>query len=200
MMEWLMNLDQNMLFWIQNHLVSSAFNPYMIALSKMGNAGIIWGVLGIALLTVKKYRGAGIAVILALAISLVLGNGVLKPLAARLRPCITYPWIPVLIPLPTDYSFPSGHTFASFAAAAAIFCRSRQLGTAALLLATGIGFSRMYLFVHYPSDVLAGALLGTVSGIAAYRLSGYLAISRPWQKVLLNSAIAAHRNDEIIKQ
>jgi undecaprenyl-diphosphatase len=172
----------------------------MIVLSKMGNAGAVWVVSGIALLSVKKYRWAGLAVLLALAISLVFGNGILKPLAARLRPCITYPWMPmsISVPLATDYSFPSGHTFGSFAAAAAIFSQSKRLGAAALLLATGIGFSRMYLFVHYPSDVLAGALFGTMSGIVAYRMSCYLAISRPMQEVFLKSATSAHK-DEVVK-
>lgn len=184
-MEWFMVLDQNILFWIQHHLVTNAFNPYMLALSKMGNVGIVWIALGMALLSVKKYRWAGVAVILALAISLIVGNGILKPLVARLRPCIIYPWMPMAIsaPLPTDYSFPSGHTFGSFAAAVAIFCQSKRWGTAALLLAAGIGFSRIYLFVHYPSDVLAGVLLGTISGIVAYRMSRYLSISRPWRKI-----------------
>lgn len=198
-MEWLTTLDQNILFWIQNHLVSNVFTPYMIALSKMGNVGIVWIVSGIALLSVKKYRWTGVAVMLALAISLVLGNDILKPAAARLRPCITYPWVPISIPLPTDYSFPSGHTFGSFAAAAAIFCRSKRLGTAALFLATGIGFSRIYLFVHYPSDVLASVLLGTMSGIAAYRMSCYLSVARPWKKILPNFGISAPKNDEPIK-
>ncbi|MFA6849529.1 MAG: phosphatase PAP2 family protein [Selenomonadaceae bacterium] len=184
-MEYLIVLDKNVLFWIQNHLVSNALNPYMLGLSKMGNAGIVWIIFGIVLLWVKKYRWIGVTVVLALAISLVLGNGILKPLVARLRPCVIYPWVPMvaITPMPTDYSFPSGHTFASFAAAVGVFCQSKRLGVAALLLATGIGFSRMYLFVHYPSDVLAGILLGTISGIIAYKMSLYLSISRFWLKV-----------------
>ncbi|SEP37265.1 phosphatase PAP2 family protein [Propionispora vibrioides] len=200
-MEWIVTLDQTILFWIQNHLVSSVLNPYMIFLSAIGNSGIIWIVLGIALLAVKKYRWLGVTVLLALVMSLVLGNGILKPLAARLRPCTVFPWMPLLISLPTDYSFPSGHTFASFAAAAAIFCRSRKLGATAFLLATGIGFSRLYLFVHYPSDVLAGVLLGTLSGVAAHRLSSHLSTVRSWhwQQVLPKSVIVV-RKDEFNKQ
>lgn len=183
-MEWITTLDQNVLFWIQHHLVSSTFNPYMIFLSEIGNSGLIWFVLGMVLLVGRKYRWLGVAVLLALAISVVVGNGILKPLAARLRPGTVFPWMPMLISLPTDYSFPSGHTFASFAAATAIFCRSRKAGSAALLLAAGIGFSRLYLFVHYPSDVLAGVLLGIISGIAAYRLSCYLSTTRSWKNIL----------------
>ena len=190
-MEWLMSLDQNILFWIQYHVVSIELNPYMIILSKLGNAGFIWIISGIVLLSVKKYRLAGVAVILALLMSLIFGNGILKPLVSRIRPCITYSWISLSIsmPLPTDYSFPSGHTFGSFAAAAAIFCRSKKLGSLAILLAAGIGFSRMYLFVHYPSDVLAGALLGIISGVAAYKISYYLLVTRPWKRNLCHAMV-----------
>ncbi len=171
-----MTTDQSILFWIQNNLVNPVLNPYMIILSTLGNVGAVWIFSGIVLLSVKRYRRAGVAVILALFMSLIFGNVILKPLIARIRPCIIYPWIPLYIsmPLPTDYSFPSGHTFGSFAAATAIFCRSKRVGTLALLLAAGIGFSRMYLFVHYPSDILAGVLLGTLSGIIAYKISYYL--------------------------
>ena len=181
-MEYLIVLDKGILFWIQNHLVSNALNPYMLGLSKMGNAGIVWIILGIVLLFVKKYRWVGVTVVLALVISLIVGNGILKPLVARLRPCIVYPWVPMPIttPLLTDYSFPSGHTFASFAAAVGIFCRNKRWGSMALLLAAGIGFSRIYLFVHYPSDVLAGVLFGAIAGMVAYKTSYYLASARPW--------------------
>lgn len=202
MMEWLVtNADQNILFWIQGHVVSNALTPYMVSLSQMGNLGGVWIALGIALLMVKKYRQAGIAVLLALVISLVLGNGILKPLVARLRPCVTYFWMPMSITVPaaTDYSFPSGHTFGSFAAAAAIYCQSKRLGTAALALAAGIGFSRLYLFVHYPSDIMAGVLLGTVSGIIAYKASCHLLALRPWQAVHWKSATSIHE-DVIEKQ
>lgn len=88
--------------------------------------------------------------------------------------------MPLLIQTPTDFSFPSGHTFGSFAAASAIFCGvSRRWGIAVLGLAAGIGFSRIYLFVHYPSDVMAGALLGIVFGTLAWRISGKVFASLP---------------------
>ena len=197
-MEYLIVLDKNILFWIQNHLVSNVLNSYMLGLSKMGNAGIVWIILGIFLLFLKKYRWVGVTVALALAISLIVGNGILKPLVARLRPCIIYPWVPMSVatPLSTDYSFPSGHTFASFAAAIGILCQSKRLGVAALLLATGIGFSRIYLFVHYPSDVLAGVLLGTIAGITAYKMSAYLSRSRLWlrSKIFRRFLIFAHKD------
>ncbi len=182
MLEYLTTLDQTILFEIQHNLVNTALNPYMIALSKTGNLGIIWIISGIVFLFVKKYRCVGVAVLLALVITMILGSGIIKPLVARARPCITSPWMPMLIstPLPTSYSFPSGHTFASFSAATAIFLQSKRLGIIALSLAIGIGFSRMYLFVHYPTDVLTGALLGTLSGIIAYRISRHLMITRPY--------------------
>lgn len=181
-MEWFMTVDQYVLFWIQHNMVSPILNPYMIVLSTLGKAGAVWILSGIVFLSVKKYRWIGVAVMIALFMSLIFGNIILKPLVARIRPCITYPWIPLYISMPLDYSFPSGHTFGSFAAAVAIFCWNKRMGTLAVLLAAGIGFSRIYLFVHYPSDVLAGVLLGILSGVTAYSISCYLSITYPWQK------------------
>ena len=98
----------------------------------------------------------------------------------RACPCLNFPWMPLLIQAPTEFSFSSGHTFGSFAAASAIFCGvSRRGGIAVLGLAAGIGFSRIYLFVHYPSDVMAGALLGIVFGTLAWRISGKVFASLP---------------------
>ena len=173
-MDGLFSFDMGILFWIENHLVNSTLNPYMIELSSLGDFGKIWIFLSIILLSIKKYRWVGISIILALVLSLIFGNGILKPLVARVRPYMVYPGISILNSLPMDYSFPSGHAFASFAAAITIYCQNRKFGLMMLVVAVGIGFSRMYLFVHYPSDVAVGAILGIISGIVAYKLSRYL--------------------------
>ncbi|MCI1822260.1 MAG: phosphatase PAP2 family protein [Megasphaera sp.] len=177
-------IDQNLLFWIQNNVVTSTLTPYMLLLSNIGNIGLIWIVWAIFLLCIKEYRMTGIAVLLGLLISLILGNGILKPSLARLRPYIIYSWMSpdIVIPLPTDYSFPSGHTFGSFSAATIIFCRNKHWGIFALILALGIGFSRVYLFLHYPSDILGGMLLGILCGIFTYKIICYVLISPPWHK------------------
>lgn len=183
--EWIKTVDPNILFWIQKYIASSTLNPYMLALSKIGNAGMIWIFFSFLALTRRKYRLLGVAILLALTISLLVGEGILKPLVARVRPCINYPWVHLLIHTPkaTNYSFPSGHTFASFAAAMAIFSANKKIGIFALMLAAAIGFSRLYLFMHYPSDVLAGALFGSISGVAAYGLCRHLVKSSVGQKI-----------------
>lgn len=169
-MDWIVGLDTTVLFWIQDHLVGGALSPLMVGLSTLGNLGAVWIVIGLWLICHENYRRAGVAVFIGLGFSLVVGNGLLKHLVMRGRPCLEYSGIFLLIqaPGPNDYSFPSGHTFGSFAAAAALFFGVKRLwGILALLLAGAIGFSRLYLFVHYPSDVLAGCVLGiSFGGIA----------------------------------
>jgi undecaprenyl-diphosphatase len=173
----LMMLDNTIIFWIQDNLVSELLTPFMVGFSLLGNLGLVWIIAGLWLLTRKKYRRAGLAVFIALFFSLVVGNGVLKPLAARVRPCFDYPWVPLLVssPAAADFSFPSGHTFGSFAAAAAMFhALGPKKGLGPFLLAAVIGFSRLYLFLHYPSDVLAGAAFGTCFGILAWFCSDWV--------------------------
>ena len=177
-MEFITGFDTTLIFWLQNHLVTAGLSPLMLALSSMGNLGAIWILLGVVLSCSKKYRRAGIAVFIGLAFSLLVGNGILKHLVMRARPCIDYPWMPMLLHAPSanDFSFPSGHTFGSFAAAVACFQGVKKTwGLAALGLAGAIGFSRIYLFMHYPSDVLAGAVLGIGFGCLAWHLSSRIA-------------------------
>lgn len=121
--------------------------------------------MGLALLFFPKYRKWGIAMLCALLLTTLLGEGLLKHLIARPRPFMHYPDLALLIPPPSTYSFPSGHSAASFAAAVVLFRCRRSFGIPALILAALIAFSRLFLFVHYPTDVLAGILLGTAVGL-----------------------------------
>ena len=127
--------------------------------------------LSVLLLLFPKTRKAGLASGIALLFMLVTGNMILKPLVARLRPFAVNTAVELLIPPPTDFSFPSGHTYASFASASAIFRNSRRIGIPALILASLIAFSRLYLYVHYPTDVLFGILLVILAGWIGNRLS-----------------------------
>ena len=170
-MDMILGADTAAIFWIQNHLVHPWLTPWMIGASSLGDLhglGIIWCLLAGVLIYTRKYRRVGIAVILALLFCLVVG------LIMRARPCVTYPLVTVLADGgPTNYSFPSGHTFGAFAMASALACGVRRsIGTVFLALAALIGFSRMYLFVHYPTDVIAGAALGIFFGVVAWRLAG----------------------------
>lgn len=136
----------------------------MVFITSLGNAGIIWILLGAVLICIKKYRPCGIAVLFSLVLGLIIGNGILKSLIARDRPCWIRTDVLLLIASPKDYSFPSGHTLASFEAASALFVFKKSWGIAAAVLGGLIAFSRMYLYVHFPTDILAGILLGILFG------------------------------------
>ena len=141
----------------------------MPLITKLGDAGIFWIALALILLIPKKTRRTGAAMGVAMLIGLIIGNGILKNVIARTRPFdISHPVLPknrLLIDPPTDYSFPSGHTLASFEAATAIYKDHTVYGFAAFVLALLIAFSRIYLQVHYPSDVIGGAILGFLFGM-----------------------------------
>ena len=132
----------------------------MLALTTLGNGGIAFILLGIGLCLFKKTRQMGMSVLLSLAIGFVVGNLVLKNVVMRPRPCWIEPWVSLPIPVPKDYSFPSGHALAAFETAVSVYLYDRRWGVVLILLAIGVAVSRLYLFVHFPTDVLAGALLG----------------------------------------
>ena len=149
----------------------TAFGDQIFPLiSSFGNGGIGWIILSVLLLFFPKTRKAGIAMGIALIFCLLIGNVTLKPLINRARPYSYFPEMTLLIPPLSDGSFPSGHTFASFAASTALFLHHKKSGMAALILASVIAFSRLYLYVHFPSDVLAGIILGIASGFTAYKM------------------------------
>lgn len=133
-----------------------------------GNAGWIWIVIAVALLCFKRTRKAGLAMGIALLLCLALNNGLLKNVVARPRPFEVDSTIKLLISPPSGYSFASGHSVSSFCAATVLlYYEHKRFGWYALTLATLIAFSRLYLRVHYLTDVLAGAVIGIVFGILA---------------------------------
>ena len=139
-------------------------------ISSFGDKGIGWIVLSVILICIPRYRKAGITMGLALIFCLLIGNMTLKPLIARPRPYTYFPEMTLLIAPLADFSFPSGHTFSSFASATALFLYHKKAGIAAYILAAIIAFTRLYLYVHFPSDVIAGMLLGIFSGWLAYQI------------------------------
>lgn len=162
-------MEFEILYMIQK-LHTPLLDEIMKAITFLGESGWFWILTAAILLCAKRTRKIGLAVALSLAVGLVLGNMMLKPLAARQRPCWVDQTIPLLISSPKDFSFPSGHTLASFEGAVSIFLYRRDWGLWALVLAALIAFSRLYLFVHFPTDVLAGAVMGTVIALAVHRL------------------------------
>lgn len=162
-----MAIDWSILHWIQTYLACPALDWLMPRVTALGNAGVIWLLAAGALLCTKKYRRQGVVLLAGLLAGLILGNGLLKHLAARPRPCWLDPGVALLIPVPGDYSFPSGHTLSSTIAAIVLTWTDRRFGWAAIPLAALIAFSRLYLYVHFPTDVLGAALLGGAIGVCA---------------------------------
>ena len=157
-MEW----EFTLLNAIQDHLRCGFMDTVMPIITFFGNGGWFWIALTLIGLIFKKTRKYACMSAIALVLCLVLGNMILKPLIARIRPSDIQTGIQLLVKAPHDYAFPSGHTQASFAAATAIFFMHKRYGIAALIFASLIAFSRLYLFVHYPTDVLAGICFGVL--------------------------------------
>ena len=158
-------MDFAILNFIQNHIRNGFLDFVMPVITTLGDIGIIWILIGIALLCFKKYRSWGITLLLGLAIGAILGNGIIKPLVARARPCHLVPSVELLIKMPTSYSFPSGHTCSSFIGAITLTWANRKFAYFAFPLAILIAFSRMYLYVHFPTDILGGILLACLVAI-----------------------------------
>lgn len=159
------SIDFSILDIIRENFSCSVLDNLMPMITFLGNGGLIWIIASLAMMFSRKYRKNGIMLAAALICCLIVGNLLMKNIFARSRPCWINDTVPLLIAVPQDYSFPSGHTMSSFAAAYIISCASKRLGIAAYILAILIGFSRLYLYVHFPSDVLGGIILGTASAL-----------------------------------
>lgn len=161
-------MELEILNFIQTHFRTIPGDYIMIFLSTLGNAGAIWIVLTGILICVKKTRKTGYMAAGALVTEAVLCNLILKILIARQRPFDANPGITLLIAKPGDYSFPSGHTAAAFAVITALFLAgNKKLGMVFGIVGAGIAYSRLYLYVHYPTDVLGGLIIGILSGVLA---------------------------------
>lgn len=165
------DIDFAVLDYIHEHLSCGFLDLIMPKITFLGNAGLIWIIASGAMLISRKYRRNGAELAMSLVGCVVIGNFLLKNLIARSRPCWINETIDMLIAVPSDYSFPSGHTMSSFAAAAVIMHKGKKQGIAAYILASLIAFSRLYLYVHFPTDVIAGAVIGILIGNAVCRIS-----------------------------
>ena len=160
------HFDLPILDWIAANLWCPVLDAVMPVITLLGDAGIFWIALAAIFLFIPKYRKTGLSMGVALVMGLVICNMILKPAVGRIRP-YDYQWeffqktIPLLIERQHDFAFPSGHTIASFEGAVAILIRNKKLGVPAMILAVLIAFSRLYLYVHYPTDVIASVILGT---------------------------------------
>ena len=162
------NLDGEILLQIQQHLRTDMLTPLMKFVTFLGNGGWFWILCAVVLLAIPKTRKTGYAAVLSLIFGVIVTNLLLKNIVARPRP---FAEIEALIPLiakPTDFSFPSGHTTASFAVALVMLrMLPKKIGIPAVVLAALVAFSRLYLGVHYPTDVLAGFVVALVGSSLA---------------------------------
>ncbi|MDD4714954.1 MAG: phosphatase PAP2 family protein [Oscillospiraceae bacterium] len=163
-------LDDLILNYIQNNLRFSVLDKIMPVVSRTGNDGAIWLVIAFLLFLSRRHREAGFMLVVSLAVCVIIGNLTLKPLVARRRPCAMHPGVKLLIPMPKDHSFPSGHTMSSFAAATILFMADKGWGILGFALAALIAYSRLYLYVHYPSDVLCGMICGVLIAFVTVKL------------------------------
>ncbi len=167
-----MNFDQSILSWIQDTMTCPLLDFLMPKVTALGNGGAVWLLAAGGLMCTKKYRKQGVLLLGGLAAGVLVGNVFLKNLIARPRPCWLDQSVQLLIATPGDYSFPSGHTLSSVIGATVLTKTDRRFGYAAIPLAALIAFSRLYLYVHFPSDVLAAAVLGVLIGEAAFCCGG----------------------------
>lgn len=162
------------LHWLQDAAGCAFLDKVMPVITSLSDAGLFWIVLAAVLLCFRKTRRAGMTMGLALIFGLLVCNLTLKPLAARIRPFDFDPSIRLIVEHMSDYSFPSGHTTAAFEGAVGLWLHHKKPGWICLVLAVLIAFSRLYLMVHYPTDVLAGAILGSLLAFAASRCANCL--------------------------
>lgn len=155
-------IDFSILNLIQEYIKCDFLDFLFPIITRLGNAGIIWILASVILLFFRKHRKVGITMIVGLILGFIIGNLFLKNIVGRLRPFEVVDGINLLINAPTDSSFPSGHTLASVTSACIIFQNYKKIGIFFIVLASLIAFSRLYLYVHFPSDVLFGAILGVI--------------------------------------
>lgn len=180
MWEWLTRLDFSVLYAIQDALRCGFFDFLMPKITWLGNGGLIWILAAAVLLCIRKRRRYGVLLLIGLALGLLIGNIILKNAAARPRPCWLDPTVQLLIRAPRDYSFPSGHTMASVIGATVLTGADRRFAPIAIPLAALIAFSRLYLFVHFPSDVLAAVVIGlAIGGLVLFAHRQWLRRRRP---------------------
>lgn len=160
--------------WIANHLTADWLDPVMRFITTLGDAGIFWILLAVILLCFKKTRRMGAAMAISLIISTLITNLTLKPLINRPRPyeLRTIEGLDTSL-LPGDASFPSGHTTVSFSGAFALFWQNKKAGAPALALATLIAFSRLYFYLHHPTDILGGILVGLAASLLSRLILPY---------------------------
>lgn len=180
-MDFLLQFDGNILLWIQEYLRSDLWTWFWINITKLGNSGFIWLATAILMLFFKKTRNVGIVSLCSIALCFLITNVGLKNIVARPRPYTQIAELMILTHPETSFSFPSGHTANSFAIAL-IYYRMlpKKYGITAVVLATLIGLSRLYIGVHYPTDVIGGLFVALFTSSVVYFI---------YQRIMSNNTI-----------
>lgn len=166
MLNSIVTFEGAILTYVQTQIRCAPLDIFMKIVTTLGDAGIIWILACVAMLIFKKSRCAGVAAAISLIIEAICVNGLLKNLIMRDRPFNVIEGLSILIETPHDYSFPSGHAGSSFAVAMVILLiLPRRWGIPAIITAVVMAMSRIYVGVHFPSDILAGAVIGTATAI-----------------------------------
>lgn len=172
MQEFLAELEGSILIWIQEYIRKDWLTPVMKFITHLGDAGWVWIALAVILLVRKKTREAGGVMALSMLLNMLITNVVVKRALARTRPYEVIEGLERIIEAQSDFSFPSGHTACSFAGAVVIYMLcEKKYGIPAMVLAVLIALSRLYVGVHFPTDVLGGALVGTGAALFACWMS-----------------------------
>ena len=197
----ILSLDADILLYIQDHIRNSFLDKIFPNITFLGNAGIFWILLTAVMMCFKKTRRAAVCSALALLGSLILNNFILKPLVGRVRPYEVIEGLRLIGKKATDPSFPSGHTAASIASAVAL-CRflKKRWSVPLLVLALAISFSRLYIGIHFPTDVLAGFLDGILLGILACVIESILYKKWPWYVEACSEKPAAAEASTTVEQ
>lgn len=159
----LMNLDAQWFYFVNQSLHNAFFNVVMPIITYTGENGLIWLCLAVFLyVSGPQRRRTSFLMLLALLFSFVLGEEILKHIIQRPRPFLSLEGVNLLVTSPGSFSFPSGHTASAFASSLVIARKIPRLAWPLILLAVLMAFSRVYVGVHYPLDILGGALLGAI--------------------------------------
>ena len=170
-MDFIQNLDAQILLYIQEHFRTQFLNTFFVGFTHLGDGGILWICISLILMIFRKTRRIGFVCAVSLMIGALVTNVTLKNIVARPRPFDTIQDLTILIKYPTDYSFPSGHTTSWFASGTSMFLMlNKKYSYVFLMLASIMGFSRLYVGVHYPTDVLCGLMIGVFSTIISYNI------------------------------
>lgn len=175
-----MSFEFTILDFIQQNLRSELMDKFMVNITHLGDAGIIWIILTIAFLIIPKTRKIGFVLALALLFDLIFCNIIVKPFFARTRPYDINTAVELLIGRQVDYSFPSGHTAAGITCTTALYLMRRKwLWKITLCFSVLIAFSRLYLYVHFPTDIIGGIVIGIICGILGYKVASRIAKKKP---------------------